>query len=151
MAKLEMVDNFLKSEAVIKEVVQAKKPALLADVVKIYSECKPIFEDYQKMLTPIKARIRKLEGDKHVTISQYLPLFLTLRRHWLKLSLSQQSSSVLKSLCLAGIEVLDKKMNGLNKEIIYPAAYLDPMMRAQIVALEESSGITDGMVSWAFV
>jgi hypothetical protein len=56
-----MCANFLQSEVTVIEVVKEKKPELLADVMKMYSDYKSILEDYCKVVSPLKIRIKQLE------------------------------------------------------------------------------------------
>lgn len=56
-----MVECFLQSKAVIKDVVETKKPELLNEVSKIYDDCENMFKDYCKVVSPIKKRIADLE------------------------------------------------------------------------------------------
>jgi len=58
---LEMVDCALKSKVNILETVQDKKPELVAIVEKLYSEYESVFEDYRKLMIPIKKIITQLE------------------------------------------------------------------------------------------
>jgi hypothetical protein len=76
-----------------------------------------------------------------VTISQYLPLFSSLRSYWIKLRDSPNSTLILKNLVLAAEEAITRKMSKWNDKIIYSAAYLDPKMRSHMEALKNLPGI----------
>lgn len=156
-----MVTSFLQSESTIKDVVGLKKTELLTTVEEMYTTYKSILQDYCKIIGPIKKCITQLEvgfyhfiyliyfqGEKYVTISQYLPLFSSLRKFWTQLRDSADSSDILKSLVLAGEEVMARKMSKWNEKIIYSAAYLDPKMRHQMEVLKDLQGVDTSKVGF---
>ena len=60
-SKLDMVERFLQSKPSILKAVEENKPQSLSEVKKVYAEYESIYEDYCKVVGPIKKRIADLE------------------------------------------------------------------------------------------
>jgi len=61
ISKLNMVECFLDSKTKILDVIRDKKPDLIEEVESIYTNYGSAYEDYRKLVTPIKKRIVQLE------------------------------------------------------------------------------------------
>jgi len=74
-------------------------------------------------------------------------MFMSFRSYLSKLAIHPTSTPVLKSLVSSAVEALEKKIAKWNKRLLFAAAYLDPVMRTQLDALNDITGVSMDMVS----